>query len=241
MKVSIAHPTVMGGRVVFGKIIGTIGGATLPENIKLFLITAVTQPPPAHVKGFGSFEADLGGKDAVSSGVVSFEGNTGRGLRMTHLGESGDDRDSLLGIEEETANFGFGSGGGNSAKGFAENVEGTVLDWSRRVAGGGSQGCKIKMTCRTATSIGQDEVRRVGADSQDHVAGMIANGGKGMSAEVVEQHVAGSTSFFGGCSLLIRDLVESNDDGGVASARIVEEETGNLLDAVNASLIEKGG
>jgi hypothetical protein len=49
VKVRSAHATVMGGRVVFGKIIGAVGGAALPENIELLLITTVTQPPPAHV------------------------------------------------------------------------------------------------------------------------------------------------------------------------------------------------
>ena len=240
LKVRTAHATVMGRLVVFGKIIGAVGGTALPENIKLFLFTTVTQPPPAHIKGFGTLEADLGGKDAVSSRVVGFKGNTGSRLRMTHFGESGDDGDSFLGVEEETADLGFRSGGSDSSKCFAENMERAVADGSRRVAGGGCQGGEIEMSCRTAASIGQDEIGGVGADGQDHVAGMIANGGEGMGTEVVEQHGASGTSFFGGCSLLVRNFVESDNDGGVSAARIVEKRTGDLLDAVNTGLVEKG-
>jgi uncharacterized spore protein YtfJ len=150
-----------------------------------------------------AFEADLGGKDAVSSGVVGFKGNTGRGLRRTHFGESGDDRDSFLGVEEETADFGFSSRGSDGAKGLAENMEGTIANGSRRGASGGGQGGEIKVTSCAAASVGQDEIRRVRADGEDHVASMVANDGKRMSAEVVEQHVTSGLSFCGRCSLLV--------------------------------------
>jgi hypothetical protein len=50
---------------------------------------------------------------------------------------------------------------------------------------------------------------------------MIANGGKGMGCEVVEEHITGSTSFFGRGGLLVGDLIESGDDRGITAAGII--------------------
>ena len=67
---------------------------------------------------------------------------------------------------------------------------------------------------------------------------MIANGGERMGCEVVEEHVAGSTSFFGRGSLLVGDFVESGDDCGITAAGIIKELATNLLDPVCTFLVQ---
>ena len=61
---------VVGGRVVFGKVVGKIQFAFGPHNDKVALVDTIMYPVEAHVHGFGPFEfGTLSGK-AVGSGIV---------------------------------------------------------------------------------------------------------------------------------------------------------------------------
>lgn len=95
------------------------------------------------------------------------------------------------------------------------------------------------MAGRAAASIGKDKVGRIGADGKDHVAGVETNFGIGMGGEVVEKHVAGSSGVFGRSSLIVRNFVESGDDRGVTTARVVKKQTRNLLDTLDTKFIEE--
>jgi hypothetical protein len=52
MKILIAHEFVMGWRMMFGKIISTVGFPTGPVEVKLLLSNAIFKPVVTHVKGF---------------------------------------------------------------------------------------------------------------------------------------------------------------------------------------------
>ena len=61
----------------------------------------------AHVECFEAFHADLGAENTDGSGVIRFERCTGRWLFVAHFFQSCDHGDSFLGVEKETAGFGF--------------------------------------------------------------------------------------------------------------------------------------
>ena len=59
-------------RMVLGEVVSAIIAAALPVEVELFLVDTVAEPEVSHVKGFGSFESDVGVKDTVGCGVVGF-------------------------------------------------------------------------------------------------------------------------------------------------------------------------
>ena len=138
LKILIAHKFVMGGRMVLGKIIGTIGCAGRPVQIELPAGNAVSEPMIAHVKSLRLFHANLRVENTVSGSIVGFKWSTSSRLFVTHFFQSSKHRHGFLGIEEEAASFGFGGGGGNSANGFAQDMNSTVeLGVGRRAGGAG--------------------------------------------------------------------------------------------------------
>ena len=70
---------------------------------------------------------------------------------------------------------------------------------------------------------------------------MIANGGIGVCCKIVKEHVAGCFGFLSGCSLLVGKFIQGKNNGGVATAGIVEEKTGELLDALDTGFVKEGG
>ena len=83
---------------MFGCVVGFVLGAGLPVEIELLGGDTIAKPMNAHVKRFGAFHTNLGAEDTECCCVVSFEGMSGRGLRVSHLGEGGDDWDCSLGV-----------------------------------------------------------------------------------------------------------------------------------------------
>jgi hypothetical protein len=57
----------------------------------------------------------------------------------------------------------------------------------------------------------------IGADSKDHVAGVITDSGIGMRGEIVKEHVAGLLGMFGWRGLTVGDFVEGNNDSGITA------------------------
>ena len=53
MEICWAHCLMMGGRMVFGEVIGMIGAAGTPKNVELALADPVADPIKMHVDGFG--------------------------------------------------------------------------------------------------------------------------------------------------------------------------------------------
>ena len=95
------------------------------------------------------------------------------------------------------------------------------------------------MAGRSTACVGEDKVRGVGTDGEDHVAGVVADLGVGMSGQVVEEHVARSLSVLSRGGLGVGDFVESDDDGRIAASGVVKEETGDLLHSFNPGLVEE--
>ena len=72
LKILRAHEFVMGGWVVLGKIISSVGFSGSPVKIELLLGNEIFKPMIAHLKSFGLFHANLGMKNTASRRVVGF-------------------------------------------------------------------------------------------------------------------------------------------------------------------------
>jgi hypothetical protein len=95
-------------RVMLGEIVSIILFAWCPLQIELSLRDPVLEPVVAHVEGLGMFHAHGGMENAVSSRVVGFDRCPGWWLFVAHFFKGGANGDSLLRIEEQAADFGFG-------------------------------------------------------------------------------------------------------------------------------------
>ena len=80
---------------------------------------------------------------------------------------------------------------------------------------------------------------RRSADSENHVAGVITDGGNRMRGEVVEEHVASLFGMLRWGGFAVGNLVQGDNNSGVTAARIVEEEAGNLLDAFDTKFVKE--
>ena len=215
MKIRIAHEFMMCGRMVFREVICNVGSPRGPVKIELLLSNAIFEPMITHVKGFRSFHADLGTENAISSGIVSLKWS-GR-LWMPHFGESSTHGNGLLSIEKETAGFSLRSRGSNCANSSAKNMDGTIKLGSGRRAGCTREIGKEEIASSTTTGIWERKIGSIGADSKDHVAGVITDGGIGMRGEIVQEHVAGLSGMFGWRILTVGDFIEGNNDSGIAA------------------------
>ena len=77
----------------------------------------------------------------------------------------------VLGICEYAACFCFGSGGDDILEGFAEDVDDAVEAWADS---GRAFVTEIEDAGNSAAGFGEDEVRCVGFDVEDHVDGVVA-------------------------------------------------------------------
>ena len=71
MEISGSYCLMMGGGMVFGEVIGTVGVARAPKDVKLALADPVTDPIKMHVNGLGPllFHGVIG--NAAGGAVVS--------------------------------------------------------------------------------------------------------------------------------------------------------------------------
>ena len=83
MEVSGAHPSVMGGGMMFSMIVGKVSFSWAPVDNEVALASSVLYPIETHVHCFGAFLADGGVDNARSSIVVGTDGC--RRLRMAHF------------------------------------------------------------------------------------------------------------------------------------------------------------
>ena len=73
------------------------------------------------------------------------------------------------------------------------------------------------MAGSTTAGIRENKIGGIGTDSENHVAGVIADGGIRMCGEVVEEHVTGLLGMFSRRGLTVRDFIEGNDNGRIAT------------------------
>ena len=96
----------------------------------------------------------------------------------------------------------------------------------RRAGSTGKVG-KEEMAGRTTASVGKDKISSVRAYGEDHIAGVVANCGIGMRGQVlIEKHIAGLFGVVCGRCLTVGNFIQRDNDGRIATARVVEEETG---------------
>ena len=110
----------------------------------------------------------------------------------------------------------------------------------RRAGGAGKVG-KEEIAGSATASIRKDKVCGIRADSEDHIAGMVANRGIRMRGQVIKKHVTGFVGVFSGSGLTVGNFVQRDDDGGIATAGVIEEETRDLLHTFDTKFVEKRG
>jgi hypothetical protein len=74
---------MMGRGVMFREVVGLVGMAGSPIEMKLFLVDSVLYPVEAHIHGFRFLLAKLLVGKAIYCGIV--DSNWGGGLRMSHF------------------------------------------------------------------------------------------------------------------------------------------------------------
>jgi hypothetical protein len=119
LKILTTHEAMMGRRVMLGEVVGRVGFPGSPVEEELALAYAALEPMIPHTKGFGAFKTDFCMENTIGSGIVGFEWSPSVGLRMTHFRQGSPNGDGILSIQEEGADFSFGSGGSNGAQSFA--------------------------------------------------------------------------------------------------------------------------
>jgi hypothetical protein len=120
-----------------------------------------------------------------------------------------------LDIEEETAGFSLRSRGSNCANSSAKNMDGTIKLGSGRQASCTREIGQEEIARSMTTGIWERKIGSIQADSKDHAAGVIMDGGIEMRGEIVKEHVAGLLGMFGWRGLTVGDFVEGNNDGGI--------------------------
>jgi len=73
MKIGWADSLMMGGWVMFGKVVCLVGGAWAPKNMILPLLLAITEPVKLHMHGLGAFVLDSVIGNITGSVVVSLQ------------------------------------------------------------------------------------------------------------------------------------------------------------------------
>jgi len=101
------------GRVVLGKVVSFVCGTRPPEDVILALPYTVPDPIKTHVDGLGPFLFDVVIGNARGCGIVSLYGRGGLGMPEFLQGDA--QRASMLGIEEQGAQFCFCGTGGLAA------------------------------------------------------------------------------------------------------------------------------
>ncbi len=80
MQIGGTHSLMMVYGMMLGKIVGPVGVAWLPKDMKVTLPFAVTEPIEVHVNGFGTFLFDSVIYDSTGCVVVSLQGRGGLGV-----------------------------------------------------------------------------------------------------------------------------------------------------------------
>jgi hypothetical protein len=84
---------MMGGRMMLGKVVGTVRLAFAPVNLKLALADTIADPVKSHINCFGSFLFDGVSGDAAGSVVVGGHGRCG--LLVPHFFKGNAEVDTL--------------------------------------------------------------------------------------------------------------------------------------------------
>ena len=84
-------------------------------------------------------------------------------------------------------------------------------------------------------SIGKHKISGIGNYTEDHIAGIVADGGVRMCGKIIKEHVASFAGEDSGLCLIVRDFIEGNTNGGINGSGIVEGSAGDRLDSLLAS------
>ena len=171
--------------MMLGEVVAKVRGTLFPENAELFLLHSVLYPVETHVHCFGFALADGSVGDASCGRIICLQWS-GR-LGMAHFFESGAEGHAVARIVEEAGEFGFGGGGHDVFENTADGMDGAVVGRQSggRFGGIRRQGTEEEMAADPAACFGLGEVGGVAADPEDHVAGVVADGGISMGSTVI--------------------------------------------------------
>jgi len=173
--------------MVFGEVIGTIGGAWTPKNVELALADPITDPIKPHVDGFGPFLFHGVIGDAAGGTVVSLKWCGWLGMAKFLQGDA--HRTDGLSIEEQCTQFSFSSAGHDRLHDLAQNVDWAIV--RRGFVLGRWWGCWSRAEEAISSCPGSafwgGEVGCIAMCPQDHVACGIADDSVRMRCAIIEQ------------------------------------------------------
>jgi hypothetical protein len=158
-----------------------------PVDEELTLLDSILYPIEAHVHGFGALLFDGAVGKYGGSRVVGLHG-CGR-LGMSEFDESVAKGNGVMSVEEECANFGFGSRYHDVSEELSSAVDGTLVArlFDGRFCGIFWVLVKVEVASGAATGFGHGEVGAVAVVVKDHVTGVEANDSVRMRGFIVQK------------------------------------------------------
>ena len=146
-----------------------------------------------------------------------------------------------MGTMVATTSFSFRGGREDIAHDAAEHMESTI-EGSSEALEFVRMGAEPEETRGSGAGLGSGQIRGISVGVEDHVAGRVFDGGRGVSGCIVEEINTGISRGFGGMGLLGSNGVEGYQHGVVNGASVVEEHTNNFTNGCGGGSIKwRGG
>ena len=170
------------GGVLFGPVVGSIGGPWPPIDAELFLTFSVPQPMKTHVHGFGRLWLNFVGHHSICRGVVCL--NRCWGLWVPHFFQQCSLGDSVFGVDKQSAKFGLCCRGHDRFKDLRYVEHRAVV-----CRDGGIEGEEV-MSANSTHRVGFIEIGGVAMDGEHHVAGSVCEHGLLLCSRIIQELLA---------------------------------------------------
>ena len=232
MQVEGTHALVVSWCMVLAEVVAQVGVSWLPVNSELSLFNTVLEPVESHVDGFGAALLDSAIEDSIGTFVVSLDG--GCRLGMAELDESLADGATNLCVVVGSSHIRFGSTAHDIPEDVDISQDGSIERGSIRVIS------EVVVATNSGVGFGAAEVGGISVDAVDHLAGLVADDSIRMGGSVVEELDSGLGSGLSAMGLFRAEFVEGNQHGVVHGTAVEEEGADDLLEALDAVLVQGG-
>ena len=172
--------------------------------MELNLGFASAEPVVLHVHGFCLALNDGVVTYTHGSRIIALDG--GLRLQPIHFDEGIPKQDHGLGIDEQACYFGFGSRGHNKLDDLGDSKDWYVAGGVRRVFR------KNDVRTSAASSLADIEVCGIRVSCKDHATSAEEDYIVGVSGDVIQELEQGRVGVFGGVSLLLVNIVETDKE-----------------------------
>ena len=99
----------------------------------------------------------------------------------------------------------------------------------------------MKLASYTNSSFWSNKISGIAVNTEDHVAGVEADVGVGVSVEIVHEALGFLHGLLGGLCLFRGDLIEGRKNGIIKCAAIIQEAASNRLDELSILWVKQWG